>query len=109
MKVTQVKVFRVEEEKVKAYVTIVLDECFVIRDVKIIQGATSLFIAMPSKRRKDGSFQDVAHPLCQDVRNELERAVLMAYVHDCETTGTLPGAAASEPRAAEFELAARLG
>ena len=54
MEITDVRVFPVDEDKLKAYVTITLDNCFVIRDLKVIHGNTGLFIAMPAKRRKDG-------------------------------------------------------
>lgn len=57
-----------------------LDGCFVVRDLKVIQGATSLFVAMPAKRRKDGTFKDVAHPLNAETRERFERAILAAYV-----------------------------
>ena len=63
MEITDIRVFPVHEEKLKAYVTITLDNCFVIRDLKIIHGNTGLFIAMPAKRRKDGTYRDIAHPL----------------------------------------------
>lgn len=79
MEITEVKVFPVEEDKLKAYVTITLDHCFIIRDLKVISGNTGLFIAMPAKRRKDGSYKDIAHPLNADTRDRLERAVLAEY------------------------------
>ena len=63
MQVTEVNVFPVNEEKLKAYVTITFDNCFVVRDLKIINGKDGLFVAMPSKKRKDGTFKDTAHPL----------------------------------------------
>ena len=56
-----------------------LDGCFVVRDLKVIQGATSLFVAMPAKRRKDGTFKDVAHPLNAETRERFERAILAEY------------------------------
>jgi len=58
---------------------VTLDGCFVVRDLKVIQGATSLFVAMPAKRRKDGTFKDVAHPLNAETRERFERAILAAY------------------------------
>ncbi len=79
MEITEVKVFPVNEEKLKAYVTITFDNCFVIRDLKIINGNTGLFVAMPSKKRKDGTFRDIAHPLNSEMRNGLEKKVLQAY------------------------------
>lgn len=80
MEITEVKVFPVYEEKLKAYVTIVLDSCFVVRDLKIINGATGLFVAMPSKKRSDGSYKDVAHPLNKATRMIMEKKILEAYL-----------------------------
>lgn len=79
MEITDVKIFPVEEEKLKAYVTITLDGCFVIRDLKVIHGTAGLFIAMPAKRRKDGSYKDIAHPLNTDMRERMERTILGEY------------------------------
>jgi len=58
MEITEVRVFPVNEERLKAYVTITLDACFVVRDLKVINGNTGLFVAMPAKRRKDGTFKE---------------------------------------------------
>ncbi len=79
MEITEVRVFPVDEEKLKAYVTITLDNCFVVRDLKVINGNTGLFIAMPAKRRKDGSYKDIAHPLNADTRDRMERIILSEY------------------------------
>ncbi len=79
MDITDVKVFPVDEDKLKAYVTITLDHCFIIRDLKVIHGNTGLFIAMPAKRRKDGTYKDIAHPLDNDTRDRMERAILSEY------------------------------
>ncbi len=79
MEITDVRVFPVDEDKLKAYVTITLDGCFVIRDLKVINGTTGLFIAMPAKRRKDGSYKDIAHPLNADTRDRMERVILDEY------------------------------
>ena len=90
MQITEIKVFPVDEEKLKAYITIVLDNCFVVRDLKVIQGNTGLFVAMPSKRRKDGAFKDIAHPLNQSTRAMFEKTILDAYIRECER-GTAAG------------------
>lgn len=82
MEITEVKVFPVDEEKLKAYVTIVLDGCFVVRDLKIINGSTGLFVAMPSKKRSDGSYKDIAHPLDKDTRVMMEKVILEAYLSE---------------------------
>ncbi len=80
MEITEVKIFPVNEEKLKAYVTIVLDHCFVVRDLKIINGSTGLFVAMPSKKRADGTYKDVAHPLNKQTRVTMEKLILESYL-----------------------------
>lgn len=84
MEVTEVRVFPVSEDKLKAYVTITFDDCFVVRDVKVINGNNGLFVAMPSKKRKDGSFKDMAHPLNNETRRMIESKVLEAYKREAE-------------------------
>lgn len=79
MKITDVNIFPVNEERLKAYVTITIDDCFIIRDLKVIQGHEGLFVAMPSKKRKNGEFKDIAHPLNQETRAMIEKAVFDAF------------------------------
>ena len=76
MEITEVRVFPVEDEKLKAFVSIILDNCFVISDIKIINGPKGLFISMPSKKRKDGTFRDIAHPLNSETRRMMEEKIL---------------------------------
>ena len=87
MKVTEVNVFPVNEDRLKAYVSITLDDCFVVRDLKIILGTEGLFVAMPSKKRKDGPFKDIAHPLNQETRAMIEKAVFDAYEEEVRSMG----------------------
>ena len=87
MKVTEVKVFPVNEERLKAYVTITLDDCFVVRDLKIIKGNEGLFVAMPSKKRKDGQFKDIAHPLDQNTRKQMEDAIFEEFEKQVKSMG----------------------
>lgn len=87
MRITEVKVFPVNEDRLKAYVSITLENCFVIRDLKVIQGTNGLFVAMPSKKRKDGQFRDIAHPLNQETRNMIEDAVFDAYEAEIKSMG----------------------
>lgn len=87
MVITEVKVFPVNEDRLKAYVSITIDNCFVIRDLKIIEGTGGLFVAMPSKKRKDGQFKDIAHPLNQETRAEIERMVFEAYENEVRSMG----------------------
>jgi stage V sporulation protein G len=95
MEITEVRVFPVNEEKLKAYVTITLDGCFVIRDLKVIHGNTGLFIAMPAKRRKDGTFKDIAHPLNSETRERMEKTILAEYDRELKKLGTGTGTGTS--------------
>ena len=90
MEITEVRVFPVNEDKLKAYATITFDQCFVVRDLKVIQGNNGLFVAMPSKKRKDGTFKDTAHPLNTQTREMIESKVLAEYRRELERTGAPP-------------------
>lgn len=79
MDVTEVKVFPVSEEKLKAFVSVVFDHCFMVNDIKVIQGRDGLFISMPSRKKKNGKFKDVAHPLNNETRGRIEEKVLGEY------------------------------
>ncbi len=80
MRITEVKVLPVEgDEKLKAFVTIKLDGCFVVRDMKIIKGNSGYFVAMPAKKMKDGTYRDLVHPLDRPTRQMLEEQVMNEY------------------------------
>jgi stage V sporulation protein G len=79
MEVTEVKIFPVKEDRLKAYAAITFDNCFIIRDLKVINGNNGLFVAMPSKKRKDGTYRDTAHPLNNETRQMIESKVLEEY------------------------------
>jgi stage V sporulation protein G len=80
MQITDVRVRKVAKEgKLKAVVSITMDDEFVVHDIKIIEGQNGMFIAMPSKKMGEGDFRDIAHPLTQEVRNRLKEAVLTKY------------------------------
>lgn len=81
MKITSVNVRKVdkEESKMKAYASVLLDDCFVIRDLKVIEGEKGLFVAMPSRKTPTGLFHDVVHPINQETRKMFEDAILEAY------------------------------
>jgi len=79
MDITDVKIYPVNEKKVKAYASVIFDECFIIRDLKVIDGDSKLFVAMPSKKMKDGSYRDTVHPLNSETRQRIEARVLDAY------------------------------
>ena len=81
MEITEVKVFPAKEtgSRLKAYATLVFDACFIIRDLKIIEGDKGLFVSMPSRRRKDGTFRDIVHPLNAETRKKIEERVVQEY------------------------------
>ena len=105
MEITQVKVFPVEEERLKAYVSIVLDDCFLVSDLKVIQGPNGVFVSMPSKRKKNGEFKDIAHPLNRETRERMERRILSEYER-VRAEMPAPNAAVSEEETAAQQEAA---
>jgi stage V sporulation protein G len=96
MEITDVKVIPVDDEKLKAFVSIVFDQCFVVTDIKIIHGPKGLFVSMPSKKRKDGTFKDIAHPLNNQMRQYLEEKILTVYRQQVASApGASPGSTAA--------------
>ncbi len=90
MEITEVKVFPVQEEKLKAFVSVVFDHCFMVNDIKIIQGREGLFISMPSRKKKNGEFKDVAHPLNNETRRVIETRILAEYERVLTERGERP-------------------
>ena len=90
MQVTEVRIRKVEGEgKLKAYVTVTFDSCFVIHNVKIIEGKTGLFIAMPSRKTANGEYKDVAHPISPEFRSVLQDTILSEYAAGHIENGTV--------------------
>jgi stage V sporulation protein G len=87
MEVTEVRVFPVHEEKLKTYVALTFDHCVVVRDLKVIQGNNGLFVAMPSKKKKNGTCRDTAHPLNSLTRQMIESIVLEEYNRERQKGG----------------------
>ena len=80
MQITELRIRKVTGEgKLRAYVTITFDNCFVVHNVKIIEGKDGLFIAMPSKKTAAGEYKDVAHPISPEFRSELKNRILDDY------------------------------
>ena len=86
--VTGVKIQIVRKGRLKAFAILTFNDCFVVRDVRVIQGNQSLFVAMPSRRRPDGTYRDIAHPLNGECRSYIERNVLEAYEQACRDDAT---------------------
>ena len=80
MQITELRIRKVEDEgKLRAYVTVTFDSCFVVHNVKIIEGQNGLFIAMPSRKTANGEYKDVAHPISPEFRAELQNKILEEY------------------------------
>ncbi len=81
MQITDVRIRRVtkEEGKMKAFVSITIDEEFVVHDIKIIEGEKGLFIAMPSRKTADGEYRDIAHPINSETRARIQDIILEKY------------------------------
>ena len=80
MEITDIRVRKVAGEgKLKAYVTVTFDDCFVVHNVKIIEGKTGVFIAMPSRKTSAGDYKDVAHPIHPEFRAEMQQKILDKY------------------------------
>jgi stage V sporulation protein G len=77
--ITEIRISTRHEDKLKAFVSITLNNALVVRGIKVIEGRERLFVAMPSRARPDGSFQDVVHPINQEARSRLEGQVLTVY------------------------------
>ncbi|MCF7914370.1 MAG: septation regulator SpoVG [Spirochaetaceae bacterium] len=85
MDITDIRIRKVGTEgKLKAYVTVTFDDCFVVHNVKIIEGKNGAFIAMPSRKTKKGEYKDVAHPINSDFRGMLQEKILEEYERQVE-------------------------
>lgn len=80
MQITDVRIRKVEKEgKMKAVVSITIDEEFVVHDIKVIEGDKGLFIAMPSRKAADGEYRDIVHPINSDTRERIQTLILQKY------------------------------
>ena len=80
MEITDIRIRKVTSEgKLKAYVTVTFDDCFVVHNVKIIEGKSGVFIAMPSRKTRVGEYKDVAHPIHPEFRATLQKKILDVY------------------------------
>ncbi|HBN56009.1 MAG TPA: septation protein SpoVG [Lachnospiraceae bacterium] len=80
MKITDVRIRKVAREgKMKAVVSITIDDEFVVHDIKVIEGEKGLFIAMPSRKASDGEYRDIAHPINSSARDSIQKIILEKY------------------------------
>lgn len=88
MQITEVKIRKMTEEgKMKAIVSVILDECFAVHDIKVVEHEGRLFVAMPSKRMPDGEYKDIVHPINQETRNLFHEKIMEEYNHVLSTMG----------------------
>ncbi|MGI6118031.1 MAG: septation regulator SpoVG [Bilifractor sp.] len=88
MQITDVRIRRVtkDEGKMKAFVSITIDDQFVVHDIKVIEGEKGLFIAMPSRKTADGEYRDIAHPINSETRAEIQEIILNKYQETADET-----------------------
>jgi len=80
MKITEVRIRKLATEgKLKAYATVTFDDCFVVHNIKVIEGKSGVFVAMPSRKNATGEYMDVAHPISPEFRTELQDLILAEY------------------------------
>ena len=79
MEITDIRISLRDEEKLKAFADVTFDNSFVVKGMRVINGTRGYFVSMPSRRRKDGTFQDIAHPVNAETRKLIEEKVIAAY------------------------------
>lgn len=80
LNITDIRITKIEgDEKLRAFAAIIIDDCFLVGDLRVVEGEEGYFVSMPSKRKRDGSFKDIAYPLNNEARELIEKQVLLAY------------------------------
>lgn len=82
MKITEIRIHLMGEERLKAFASVTFDDCFVVRNMKVVSGAKGVFLCMPSRKLPDGTHKDMVHPIHQEFRQYLEENVLKAYADE---------------------------
>jgi stage V sporulation protein G len=100
MQITEVKITLKDEEKLKAYASVTFDNAFVVRGMKVINGTTGFFVSMPSRKKSDGTYQDIAHPINIETREMIETVILQKYKEALEQRpAAAPGPTGTGPTA----------
>ncbi len=90
MEITEVRVYPTNEGLVRAYVTITLDSCLMIREIRVIKGLTGYFVSMPAKKQTDGTLRQIAYPTNAETRNMIQRVVLAEYEKTVANSNQVP-------------------
>jgi stage V sporulation protein G len=106
VEITEVRITLRNEEKLKAFASITFDDCFVVRGLKVINGSQGYFVSMPSRKRSDGSYQDLAHPINNDMRKMIEDQVLDAFEIEINRNEAEPVSIAAAPSGCYMEESA---
>ena len=101
MEITEVRITLRDEEKLKAFANVTFDDAFVVRGLKVINGTNGYFVSMPSRKRPDGTYQDIAHPINNEMRRIIEDAVLGEYEKARQADASLQGKPEPVPEAEE--------
>ena len=104
MEITDVKIFLRESNQLKAFVNMVIDDAFIVRNIKVIEGENGLFVAMPSRRVSSGEYRDIAHPINTETRNLIEQVIIAKYKEVLEEAPTVAESkqeVSTEPEAVE--------
>lgn len=103
MDITEIRIHLRNEGKLKAFATVTFDTCFVVRNMKIVQGTKGLILCMPSRKMPDGQFKDIAHPISTEFRKHLEDKILGAFHEEVKRAGGLPKPSAPSHEASPDE------
>ena len=92
MQITEVRIYPTNEDLVRAYVTIVFDNCLLIREIRVIKSSTGYFVAMPANKQPDGTHWDIAYPANDEARNMMQRVILAEYEKMVAGSYSMPSA-----------------
>ena len=97
IEITAIRVHLMNEGKLKAFACVTFDNCFVVRNMKVVEGSRGLFLCMPSRKLADGTHKDMAHPITQEFRKQLEDRIFAAYKEALENPGKYDSPLESPP------------
>jgi len=103
MQITEVRIYPTNEDLVKAYVTITFDNCLTIREIRVIQGPTGLFVSFPAEKQRDGTHRQLAYPANAETRMMIQRVILAEYEKIVGKRDPVPSACSASERLKALE------